>query len=148
MFRADNSRTKDGKDMTDFAQDLDEAVGLDEPLEEPQIELGIGNIETFDAKGDKIQLTIKLNLPFTDLGNAKRFVFIHAQNVRYCKQTGLWYIWDDIRWVPDHKNAIMQYARLVVENIDKEADFIWDHNLNKRLSQKDDLIKWAKTSQS
>lgn len=54
---------------------------------------------------------------YTDLGNAKRFVDRHGQNIRYCAAWDQWLIWDGKRWEPDEVKKIELLAADTVESI-------------------------------
>ncbi|MGZ4925066.1 MAG: DNA primase family protein [Halobacteriota archaeon] len=129
----------------DLAQDIDDALGLD--VEEESSEWGYAVVMSrHDDEGKALRL--KLDCHCTDVGNAKRFVARHGKNVRYCTQTGTWYIWDGRRWAVDTKNTIMQKAREVAECIDIEADFVKDIDPRERIKKKEELISWAKKSEN
>lgn len=42
------------------------------------------------------------NIPFTDLGNARRLVAQHGQDIRFCIETGKWLVWTGKNWSQDH----------------------------------------------
>src|SRR5665647_1123371 len=120
----------------DFKRDIDEAVGLDS-IEDTKKEIGYATVYTHDANGVRIELSIRLDCHCTDLGNAKRFIAMHSRNVRYCKQTMQWHIWDGLRWGPDRTDAIVQLARQVVEHIDIETEYVHDANFKERIRKKE-----------
>lgn len=57
----------------------------------------------------------------TDLGNAKRLVYRHGHDIRYCYPFSNWFIWDGKRWEPDNTGEIERRAKETVLNIYKEA---------------------------
>jgi P4 family phage/plasmid primase-like protien len=58
----------------------------------------------------------------TDLGNAKRLVRQHGQDLRFCPEWGQWFVWDGRRWQPDCGNVlVMQRAKSTVQSILAEA---------------------------
>jgi putative DNA primase/helicase len=79
---------------------------------------------------------------FTDYGNAERLVERYGDDVRYCRQTKLWYIWDGKRWAPDTTGRIERCAKDTVRNIYREAADIDDAALRKSTA------KWARASES
>jgi putative DNA primase/helicase len=78
----------------------------------------------------------------TDLGNARRFIEQHGDNLRYCKAWGKWVIWDGICWKPDVTDEIFQLAKETVERI-------WDEAKTKTTEEeKTKCFQWARASQS
>jgi putative DNA primase/helicase len=78
----------------------------------------------------------------TDLGNARRLVKRHGENIRFIHEWQKWIMWDGDRWVPDEDGAIMRRAKETVEAIYPEA---------LRLSNNEDrnrLLKHAIKSQA
>jgi putative DNA primase/helicase len=73
---------------------------------------------------------------------------MQAKNVRYCKQTGQCYLRDGLRWAADQTESTMQLARQVAEHIDVEADYVRDANFSERVRKKEEIIRWAKTSEN
>lgn len=57
----------------------------------------------------------------TDLGNARRLVRLHGQNIRYVHALGAWFIWTGNRWKRDDSGAIMRIAKKVTEAMFAEA---------------------------
>jgi bifunctional DNA primase/polymerase-like protein/primase-like protein/D5-like protein len=57
----------------------------------------------------------------TDLGNAKRLVARHGENIRFVPEWEKWIIWSDGRWQLDGDGAIMRLAKETVEAIYSEA---------------------------
>ena len=47
----------------------------------------------------------------TDLGNAKNFVSIHGENIKYCYGSGKWLVWDGKRWMEDKDGEIHRRAK-------------------------------------
>lgn len=80
----------------------------------------------------------------TDLGNARRFVRQHGDNVRYVEKWGCWFIWDGRCWVKDETGAIHRLARQTVMSIYAEAA---DAAAAGDESRKG-LAGWAKNSES
>lgn len=85
-----------------------------------------------------------VSFPFTDLGNAERFVHQHARDVRYCAIHKTWYIWDDgRRWKEDAAGRIYHLARRTVRSIPMEADNFPDGD-----PRRAEVLKWAAKSES
>jgi putative DNA primase/helicase len=47
----------------------------------------------------------------TDLGNAKRLVARHGEDLRYCQERGAWFVWDGQRWTVDQSGEIVRRAK-------------------------------------
>jgi putative DNA primase/helicase len=54
----------------------------------------------------------------TDVGNAERFVSMHAAGARYQHQRKRWLVWDSRRWKPDEALAVEQLAKETVRSIE------------------------------
>jgi putative DNA primase/helicase len=78
----------------------------------------------------------------TDLGNARRFVTQHGQDLRYCRQSRKWLIWDGTRWRPDDRGEIERLAKQTAEAVWEEAKTKPTEEERKR------WFGWARTSQS
>ena len=78
----------------------------------------------------------------TDLGNARRFVDQHRENVRYCPQMGKWFIWEENHWRLDDTDEILRLARKTIESMWREAEAV--ASIRQRLV----LKKWAKRCES
>lgn len=68
----------------------------------------------------------------TEGGNAKRLVYIHGNNLRYCKPQRSWYAWDGVRWALDDTGEPARRAKSVVLGLYAEAartqdDAMWKH---------------------
>ena len=46
--------------------------------------------------------------PFTDLGNARRLIAAHGNDIRFCHQWSAWLIWDGTRWHLDESGEIVR----------------------------------------
>jgi putative DNA primase/helicase len=57
----------------------------------------------------------------TDLGNARRFVKRHGENVRFVPEWQKWIVWNGFRWEIDNDGAIMRLAKETVEAMYAEA---------------------------
>ncbi len=53
----------------------------------------------------------------TDLANARRFVRLHGENVRYCHPWNKWFVWDGARWRQDDRGQVEQLAKSVPDSI-------------------------------
>lgn len=57
----------------------------------------------------------------TDLANARRFVFMHGDRLRYCHAWKRWLVWDGRRWAVDDDRAVQRLAKATADNIWGEA---------------------------
>jgi putative DNA primase/helicase len=78
----------------------------------------------------------------TDLGNSKRLVRSHGENLRYLHEMKKWMYWDGDRWVLDEDGKVMRLAKKTAIGINNEAAAISDDNL------RSDAQKHARTSES
>jgi putative DNA primase/helicase len=61
------------------------------------------------------------SLKLTDLGNAERLVKQHGGELRYCPELRTWLAWDGVRWNLDAVGCAVEYAKLTVRGIYREA---------------------------
>jgi P4 family phage/plasmid primase-like protien len=77
------------------------------------------------AKSDKAKIEIDDDNDglehLTDLGNARRLVKQHGENLRYCHLWGKWLVWDGKRWKKDETGAVLRLAKNTVRSIYAEA---------------------------
>lgn len=78
----------------------------------------------------------------TDLGNARRMVAWHGQDLRYVHSWGKWIIWDGTRWEIDETNEVERRAKQTIAGIYAEAASSADDDRRKTLA------KWAIQSES
>jgi hypothetical protein len=57
----------------------------------------------------------------TDLGNARRFVSRHGENIRFIPEWKKWIVWNGSRWEIDDDGAAMRLAKETVEAMYSEA---------------------------
>jgi putative DNA primase/helicase len=88
-----------------------------------------------DAKSDRTecrkgrQLSIIKGEYFTDLGNARRLVRAHGENIRFCSTFNAWFIWNGHRWRRDEDGEILRLAKSTIEQIFEESAGIQDETL-------------------
>lgn len=58
--------------------------------------------------------------PLNDLGNARRLVKAHGEQIRYCT-SGNWYAWDGRRWVKDETGEVHRFAKGIVDTMLAQA---------------------------
>lgn len=59
--------------------------------------------------------------PLNDLGNARRLVNKHGEDIRYCHNAAKWFCWDGRRWAMDETGEIFRRAKAVVDDLLKLA---------------------------
>lgn len=70
----------------------------------------------------------------TDVGNGRRLVSRHGENIRYCRPWKKWLIWDGKRWSTDETGSIYEFAKETVRSIYIEASNGGDSAVRKKLS--------------
>lgn len=90
--------------------------------------------ETQANAGQKNKVFLK-SFNLTDLGNARRFVAQHGQNIRYCHAWGKWLLWDGKRWIKDGTGGIYRKAKGTVAKIYAEAANAVDSEERKALAK-------------
>jgi putative DNA primase/helicase len=71
----------------------------------------------------------------TDLGNARRLVSRHGDNIRYDYNRKLWFVWDGTRWVENAESKVMQWAKETIRALYKEAAGIEDQDKRQALTK-------------
>lgn len=61
------------------------------------------------------------DLPLNDVGNGRRLVKRHGEDLRYCWPWGKWLVWDGRRWAPDASGEIYRRAKDTVAELAAEA---------------------------
>lgn len=59
--------------------------------------------------------------PYSDLGNAKRFIAAHGAGLRYLYEWGKWLVWDGQRWSIDEKGQVTQLAKDTLQDLLNKA---------------------------
>lgn len=79
---------------------------------------------------------------FTDLGNARRFIMQHQQDVRAVpSQRKSWYIWEGPRWIIDESGEVERRAKGTVRSLYVEASHVSDEET------RDAILKHAAKSE-
>ena len=78
----------------------------------------------------------------TDVGNARAFVSLHEQNIKYCYPRGKWLIWDGKRWAEDNTGEIQRKAKATTQSMFEFA--VLESDTDKRSA----LVKHALKTQS
>lgn len=74
----------------------------------------------------------------SDLGNARRLVDAHGDDLRHAPQLGYWLVWDGRRWAQDLTGEVVRRAKAVADAILDEA----------RAEADERLFRWGLRSQS
>ncbi len=82
------------------------------------------------------------NEELTDLGNAKRLVTWHGNDLRYVPAWKTWLVWDGTRWDQDATGEVMRRAKMTAREMLRQAIEIEDRDTRER------LIKHASRSES
>jgi len=61
------------------------------------------------------------SIHLSDLGNARRLVRDHGDDLRYCKVFGKWFVWHDGRWRDDGTDEVVRRTKKTVGAIYAEA---------------------------
>jgi Bifunctional DNA primase/polymerase, N-terminal/Primase C terminal 2 (PriCT-2)/D5 N terminal like len=64
----------------------------------------------------------------TDLGNARRLIARHGDDIRFIPEWRNWIVWDGTRWREDDDGAIMRLAKETVESMYAEALILSDED--------------------
>jgi putative DNA primase/helicase len=66
------------------------------------------------------QGTVVTQEPYTELGNAKRFIRQHGQDLRFVQLWKKWLMWDGTRWAVDDTYKVIQRAKETVRSLPTE----------------------------
>jgi putative DNA primase/helicase len=112
----------------------------DPPLPEDKVRKTVANIAKAEAR--KRSAATSSTLFRTDLGNARRLVKRHGENIRFIHEWRKWIIWSGNRWEVDNDGAVVRLAKETVTAMYSEALQITSQ------SRRDALIKHALKSQA
>lgn len=76
-----------------------------------------------------------LELPLTDLGNARRFINLFKDIVRYSHKQETWLYWDGNRWAYDHEERILLLASTIPQKVREMAIKIKDEQKQKSITK-------------
>jgi putative DNA primase/helicase len=62
----------------------------------------------------------------TDLGNARRLIKQHGDDLHYCDEWGKWLVWDETRWASDDTHEAVRRAKATVRALYDDALHIED----------------------
>lgn len=86
---------------------------LDSPPQSEPPDNGRRPREAVEETGEEYRLT--------DVGNARRLVHRHGQDLRYCYPWHSWLVWTGQRWSPDDTGEVERRAKAVVHAMFQEA---------------------------
>jgi putative DNA primase/helicase len=78
----------------------------------------------------------------TDLGNARRLVQQHGDDLRYNFASDKWFVWDGTRWSEDVSGEVMRRAKRTARSILNEAAAVTDDDDSHRA-----LLSWHRQSE-
>jgi putative DNA primase/helicase len=110
----------------------------DPPLPEDKIRNTVASIARTEAGK---RAASSRTLFYTDLGNARRLVKRHGENIRFIAEWQKWIIWSGNRWEVDNDGAVVRLAKDTVTAMYSEALQITDQS-------RDDLVRHALRSQA
>jgi hypothetical protein len=97
---------------------VDTMTALDqEPAKDPAQDEGAPAIE---GKSQRPRTKKPLEAR-TDLGNARRLVRLHGENIRYVPPWKKWLVWDGDGWEDDNTGKVMRLAKQTIESLHKDA---------------------------
>lgn len=135
-FRDDNDRLMAGEILDPFDGLVEWTEAHDPDLDgdlPPESEEGMPSEppdEVYDGEGDgggggSGRLTLDpecLALPYTDLGNARRFTRYHLDSVRWCQARERWLVWDSTHWGWEDRQQVQALAQATVDALLLESD--------------------------
>jgi len=95
-----------------------------------------------DGELESEPLSIDLDFPCTDLGNAERLIHRYGPILRYCWQRNKWLVWNGRHWQFDDGDRITFFAQATVRGIYLEAAGASD------LKRREELAKHAIQSEN
>jgi len=98
-----------------------------------------------DAETGRATLASRKEFPYTDLGNAERFISQHGDNLRYSFTLCRYLVWDRARWKVDETGQVERWAKATARNCYAEAARIEDdHKRGEALANAQSLESAAK----
>lgn len=85
---------------------------------------------------------------FDDMGNAKRFIDLFGENLRYCYTEKKWYFYDTRKWCVDNQGMVEGCADEAVEAMKLELNIYAQKDANEGTDQKESLEKHIKKSRA
>jgi putative DNA primase/helicase len=85
-------------------------------------------------------MRVLLRESYSQLGNARRFVGVYGDALRYCEARGKWLVWDGSRWSIDDTGEVERRAKATVDALKDQV--------RKMKNAPDELVKHALRSHS
>lgn len=100
-------------------------------------------LNTPDPLPDLMDVGDESDIKCTDMGNGKRLARLCGYEIAYCRERGVWFVWNGKTWAEDQGNIdITRKAKSVAKTILIEAAQEPDE------AKSDALVNWAMQSQS
>jgi putative DNA primase/helicase len=98
----------------------------DPPLEIREVETIARSVARYEPAPQteanaKPKQKVRLEIRETDLGNARRLVRLHGENLRYCHPWRKWLVWTGTHWEIDDTGSVERWAKATVREIYNEA---------------------------
>jgi putative DNA primase/helicase len=122
IWRAWSARSKKHDEPTTFEKWHNKFKGC------PPHSLGAGSIFFWANEVDP-----NWDERYTDLGNARRLVRLHGNDIRYVPNWKSWLVWRNGHWRRDDDGEIMRLAKATVESMYAEAASIVDEGVRNAL---------------
>jgi P4 family phage/plasmid primase-like protien len=121
----------------------------------PEISAEPANVEP-PTPPTKYKITLKVNensRRHTDLGNAERLVDAFGDDIKFCNETGHWYVWTGTKWQVSGKTGPQLHMQAVARMIREEATLIRPksesaEDLKEAEELRNTLLKWGHKSES
>ena len=98
-----------GGDVKAAVKAAAEALGIERPQAQAQ------------AAGETTAVTTTVTYSFSDLGNARRLVALHGQDLHYCHLSKKWWVWTGKVWAVDNSGEVRRRAKATIAEIYREA---------------------------
>jgi putative DNA primase/helicase len=96
------------------------------PLDDAEVQTTVESIASKEA-AKPISRSSSEALGLTDMGNAKRLIKCHGENIRYCHAWKSWLIWNAAQWERDENGTIFEFAKDTVKRIPEETKTALDN---------------------
>jgi P4 family phage/plasmid primase-like protien len=126
-------------------EQLLEAFHLPKKPDFPRLIIGGRSIRSGDLKGHRISdelISILINAPTTDAGNAECMSALYGDTMRYCHTRKAWLLWDGIRWRVDIRNEVVELAVNMVRARQEAALTDSDFQTKRQ------VVQWGLTSEN
>jgi putative DNA primase/helicase len=94
----------------------------------------IAELKTQARPPETTPTTITGGYSLSDLGNARRLVAQHGQDLRYCHLSKKWWVWTGKVWAVDNSGEVRRRAKLAIATIYGEAGTAPDEDSRKKIA--------------